>query len=97
MYFFYIVRCGDGSLYCGQTSNLKRRLKEHNSKTKKSAKYTRSRQPVELVYVELCQSLQHACRREYEVKTWTKLKKEVLVARSHKKNIEKALNNKPLD
>jgi putative endonuclease len=48
-WFMYVVRCVDGSLYTGVTTEISRRLHEHNS-TKRGAKYTRSRRPVELVY-----------------------------------------------
>ena len=48
-WFMYVVRCFDGSLYTGVTTDVTRRIHEHNS-TKRGAKYTRSRRPVELVY-----------------------------------------------
>ena len=76
MYFFYILRCSDNSLYCGQTTDLDRRLKEHNSDTPKAAKYTRSRKPVHLVYFEEFDNISDALKREIEVKKWTKEKKE---------------------
>jgi len=78
-YYFYMVRCFDNSLYCGKTNDLKRRLKDHNSNSKKSAKYTRARGPVQLVYNEPYESASKALRREYEVKQWSKEKKEELV------------------
>ena len=79
MYFFYILRCSDGTLYCGQTNNLQKRIREHNSKTSKSAKYTKGRRPVKLVYFKKYRTLQLAMRREREVKKWAKVKKEALV------------------
>ena len=79
MYFFYIIRCSDGTLYCGQTNNIQKRIREHNSNTNKSAKYTKGRGPVKLVYVEKHQTLQLAMKREWEVKKWTKAKKEALI------------------
>lgn len=78
MHYFYIVRCSDGSLYCGQTNNLERRIKEHNESLK-GAKYTRSKKPVKLVYSEEYPDIQSAMKREYEVKKWPKAKKEDLV------------------
>jgi len=48
MWVLYVVRCADASLYCGITKNLEQRLYDHNN-TKRGAKYTRSRRPVELV------------------------------------------------
>lgn len=83
MYYFYIVRCSDNSLYCGQTNNLRRRLEEHNSKTAKSAKYLRGKTPVKLVYQEKYQTLQEAMKREWQVKQWKKSKKEALVKRNY--------------
>ena len=79
MYYFYILRCSDNSLYCGQTTDLARRVKEHNVSTKKSAKYTKSRRPVKLVYSEKFSSVSDALKREYEVRHWTKKKTESFV------------------
>jgi len=79
MYYFYIVRCSDDSLYCGQTNNLIRRIREHNSSDTKSAKFTKSRRPVRLVYSENFSTPQLAMKREWQVKKWTKAKKEALV------------------
>jgi putative endonuclease len=78
-HYFYIVRCADTTLYCGQTNNLKRRLKEHNSGASKSAQYTKIRRPVELIYHEKYETIQLAMKREREVKKWAKEKKEALV------------------
>jgi len=79
MYYFYILRCSDNSLYCGQTNNLKRRVKEHNFDKNKSAKYLRAKKPVKLIYFEKYSTLKEAMRREYEVKQLTKIKKEKLI------------------
>lgn len=79
MYFFYIVRCSDNSLYSGQTNNIENRIKEHNSSNSRSAKYTKIRRPVQLVYFEKFETLREAMRREWQVKKWTKAKKEALV------------------
>ena len=79
MYYFYILRCRDNTLYCGQTKNLKRRVKEHNFDDKKSAKYTKGRRPVKLVYFEKFPTLKKALQREIEIKKWTKEKKEKLL------------------
>jgi putative endonuclease len=49
MYFVYILQCNDGTLYTGITSNLERRIEEHNN-SKFGAKYTKSRRPVKLIY-----------------------------------------------
>jgi len=79
MYYFYILRCSDNSLYCGQTNNLQRRINEHNFDKNKSAKYLRAKKPVELVYFEKYPTLKEAMKREYEVKQLTKVKKEALI------------------
>lgn len=72
----YMVRCSDGSLYTGVTTDLKRRLDEHNSE--KGAKYTRSRTPVSPVYIELGHDQSSALSREAEIKSLSKEEKESL-------------------
>ena len=76
-HFTYIVRCRDGSLYTGWTTDLARRVETHNSG--KGAKYTRSRRPVELVYYEEFAMKEDALRRECEIKKLTRTAKEQLV------------------
>ena len=78
MYFVYIVRCADGTLYTGLARNPEERIKVHNAG--KGAKYTRSRVPVALVYVEPCESRSAALKRERELKAWSRAKKEGLIA-----------------
>lgn len=79
-WYVYLLRCADNSLYCGITTDITRRLSEHNHSNKLGAKYTRVRRPVVIAYHEPCQSRQQACRREYQVKRLSKVKKEALVA-----------------
>lgn len=79
-YFFYIVRCADNSLYCGSTTDVIRRVNEHNSDSSKAAKYTRAKRPVILVHTEKYNNKHEAMKREWEVKQWKKSKKEALVA-----------------
>ena len=62
----YMLRCGDGSLYTGITTDVERRLEEHRSG--KGAKYTRGRGPLALVYREECGDKSAALRRELEIK-----------------------------
>lgn len=85
MHYFYIVRCTDDSLYCGMTSDLEKRIKEHNSDGTRGAKYLRAKKPVKLVYSEAFPDITSALRREYEVKQWPKHKKETLVDKSYLK------------
>jgi len=74
-YFVYIVRCSDDTLYTGITTDLSRRVGEHNSKEGKSAKYTRARQPVTLVYSEKYDDRSSASKREAEVKKLSRKEK----------------------
>lgn len=75
-WYVYILRCSDNSLYTGITTNIDRRVAEHNSQN--AAKYTRSRQPVQLVYYEKVSSRSQASVREYEIKKLSKQDKELL-------------------
>ena len=72
----YLLRCRDGSLYCGMTGDLVKRVAVHNSG--KGAKYTRSRLPVELVYSEPAKSKSAALKREAHIKRLPKYLKEDL-------------------
>lgn len=76
-WFVYIVRCADNSLYTGITTDLERRLSEHNGEG--GARYTRSRQPVELVYQEEAGSRSEASKREMAIKQLKRKQKETLV------------------
>ena len=76
----YILRCADNSLYTGVTTDMSRRLDQHNGLVKNGAKYTRNRQPVELVYQENSASRAEACKREYAIKCLSKSQKEQLIA-----------------
>jgi putative endonuclease len=78
MFFVYMVRCADGTLYTGLARDSEARLRLHNAG--KGAKYTRSRLPVALVYVEPCESLSAALKRERQLKPWSHGKKEALIA-----------------
>ncbi len=79
MWFVYIVRCADGTYYTGITQNIKRRIDEHNKSDTVSAKYTRQRRPVKLVYQELLESRSKALKRETEIKRLRRQAKEVLM------------------
>ena len=81
MYYLYILRCLDNSLYCGQTKDLQRRVKEHNFDNIKSAKYTKGRRPVKLVYFEKYKTLSKVLKREFEIKKMTKTQKEKLISK----------------
>ncbi len=76
-FYTYMLRCADGSLYTGYTTDLEKRVEAHN--LGKGAKYTRMRRPVELVYFEEHPSKQEAMRREALIKQMTKKEKEKLI------------------
>ena len=77
-YFVYILECSDNSLYTGITTNIEKRLNEHNTSTK-GAKYTKARRPVKLVYQEPAQDRSAASKREYAIKKLTRIKKLQLI------------------
>ena len=64
----YILRCHDSTLYTGITTDVKRRLREHNQVDSKAARYLKTRRPVELVYQEKASSRGEAMKREREIK-----------------------------
>ena len=76
-WYLYILRCGDGTLYTGITTDVPKRLEQH--RTGKGAKYTRGRFPLELVYREDCGNHSEALKRELAVKKLTREQKEVLI------------------
>jgi predicted GIY-YIG superfamily endonuclease len=73
----YLIHCSDNSLYTGITTDISRRIKEHNQK--KGGMYTRNRTPVELVYQEPHPSKSSALKREIQIKKWPRLKKVKLI------------------
>ena len=75
----YILRCGDGSLYTGITTDVEKRLEVHRSG--KGAKYTRGRGPLEVVYREECGDHSTALKRELEIKKLTHEEKEKLIGK----------------
>lgn len=77
-YFVYILECSDGSLYTGITTNITKRLDEHNT-NEKGAKYTKARRPVKLVYQETSENRSSASKREYAIKKLTRVKKLQLI------------------
>ena len=76
-WYVYIVRCRDGKLYTGITTNLDQRIKAHNRG--KACKYTAYRRPVKLVYSEPHPNRSSASKREAQIKDWPRRKKEILI------------------
>ena len=83
MNYAYLVRCSDNSLYAGWTNNIEKRLKAHNEGN--GAKYTKSRRPVTLAYVEPFDTRSEAMKREASLKKMTHNQKEVLSVEWQKK------------
>lgn len=77
MHYVYVVECSDGTLYTGYTTDVDRRVEEHNAG--EGAKYTRGRTPVSLVHVEKFDDRGGAMSREAEIKTLSREEKERLV------------------
>lgn len=77
-YWVYILKCADNSLYIGITTSIERRLFEHNL-TEKAAKYTRSRRPVELVFIESQKDRSAASKRERALKKLSRERKQRLI------------------
>ncbi|OGE18721.1 hypothetical protein A3J19_03340 [Candidatus Daviesbacteria bacterium RIFCSPLOWO2_02_FULL_41_8] len=73
MWYLYILLCKDGSLYTGISTNVEKRFLEH--KNGKGGRYTRSHQPVKLVYQEELANHSEALKREFEIKSWPRKKK----------------------
>ncbi len=78
MYFVYILKCSDETYYTGITTDLERRVREHNT-TALGAKYTARRRPVALVYSETYTDRSSASKEETRIKKLTKSKKDKLI------------------
>ena len=77
MNYTYLLQCADGSLYCGWTNDLDRRVAAHNAGL--GGKYTRSRRPVQLVWWESFETRQEAMRREVRIKRMSRAEKLSLI------------------
>ena len=73
MYYLYVLLCSDNTLYTGITNDIKKRMKTHQDG--KGSKYVRSRSPFKLIYSEPHDDKSSACKRESEIKTWTRKEK----------------------
>lgn len=76
-HFVYILECSDKTYYVGYTANIKKRIETHNKG--KASKYTRSRLPVKLLYLEECAGKSEGLKRELQIKNWNRSKKEKIV------------------
>jgi len=82
-WYCYLLRCADGTVYCGITNDLEKRLNAHNSG--EGAKYTRGRTPVKLVYQETCEDKSAALKRELQIKRLPREAKIALYTKSKSK------------
>lgn len=73
-WFVYMLRCADGSLYSGITTDVVRRVQEHNT-DQKGAKYTKARRPVQLMYQKRCKDRSDAATKEASLKKLTRKEK----------------------
>ena len=81
MWYLYMLRCRDGTLYTGITTDVQKRFEAHASG--KGAKYTRGRGPLTLVYREVCGDHSAALKRELEIKGMTRQQKELLIQKEN--------------
>ena len=96
-YWVYILLCSDGSYYTGSTSDLRKRISEHNLGIYKC--YTRKRLPVRLVFSEQFDDPYNAVSAERQIKRWTRAKKKALIKRDFKllHELSKCQNNTKSD
>jgi predicted GIY-YIG superfamily endonuclease len=73
----YVLKCGDGTLYTGITTDVLRRVQQHNDGT--ASRYTRSRLPVKLVHRERCRGRSSALKKEYAIKQLSRKEKEAYI------------------
>jgi putative endonuclease len=80
MWFVYIIECRDETLYTGITTDVRRRIEEHNA-SEKGAKYTRGKRPVTLVYHKRCADRSAAAKEEYRIKQLSREEKQMLISK----------------
>ena len=80
MFYVYILRTSSNTLYIGQTNSLQKRLQEHKNKKAKSARYIRYFSSFDLVYSEKYATREAAMKREWQLKKWSRKKKEAIIA-----------------
>ena len=75
--YIYILECSDGTYYTGSTTDLERRVQQHQSG--EGAQYTRRRRPVKLIYFEEFDRIDAAFYREKQIQAWSRNKKQALI------------------
>ena len=84
MYYTYMLRCSDGSIYTGVAADLEKRMKVHFSQDEEFAKYTKSHHPLKLERAWQSENRSSAQKLEYRIKSLTKMQKEELIASPEK-------------
>ena len=92
MYYIYILKCSDNTLYTWITTNLEKRIRQHNWEILWWAKYTLARKPVELLYYEKSENRSTASKRESEIKKLSREKKLELIKNKKIMNINYSLS-----
>jgi putative endonuclease len=87
-WYIYIVRCADNTLYTGVTTDIERRVREHNGEIQRGASYTKFRRPVTLVRAETADNRSTAMKRERAIKKLSKQEKEDLTRDARYATIE---------
>ena len=80
-WFVYMAECADGTYYCGVTTDVPKRMDQHNGRKPGGAKYTRSRRPVGLLAYVACENRSAACMLEYAIKAAPREKKLAILSR----------------
>lgn len=88
MFYLYILRCADGSLYTGITTDVERRFKEHKNRVRVGAKYTKTHIPQKIEFQLAVGSRSEASKLEYKVKHLTKLQKEQLLCNNISEKVQ---------
>ena len=87
MHYVYVLSCADDTLYTGYTTDVARRVAEHDAG--EGAKYTRGRTPVELVHAESFETKSAAMSREYEIKQLSRGEKDRLIESSEAPEVDR--------
>lgn len=85
-WYLYVLECSDKSLYCGITTDLNRRLFEHNNDNKKGAKYTKSRRPVIMIFSTIYNNRSEASKSEIAFKKLKRNEKFNWIEKMNKMN-----------
>lgn len=95
-HYTYILECNDHTLYIGYTNNLEKRVTDHNT-SKRGARYTKPRRPVQLRYFEAYKTLSEALKREAALKKWTRGQKLALISQKRLRQPPKPKKSTAID